>query len=457
MSPSMPLLRLSILATILCYYGLAVAAPAPDPSPMVKNKAKKPARPSNFPLPKSDEIRHPRWAPSSSDQTRDLLATFAGQSVERNNQQTSAYGAQEHLQPAYPDSGSQYDVTYPYAPYSWPQTVPGQRLHLPQQQDYQELQPSISGINSLHLNQESQYGQRSSPYASGYDLYGHVTARHPESTVSNVPEVPAKAQEQHNTPRRTNPPPTPNPLDGHSWHTYGVKERLAIVHMLHLHTGFLKESIAAKCRKHFTDTMRSALLSGDYSHIQWVKNVMYPPEQSRHAAKMLHQIWMDGMSMEDSIRVVKRMSMACGVDEEHVRNFFLRIQMPASKGQKILAIINGNRAESHAVIQRYVVELGLDRPNNEMIKKGKYLVPSPTVRFWPWMRNISEEQKKIVIKKLMAFSGLTKEQCFVLLKQPQIEEEMGRTIYTANNEEMMEITQRLASVWRGLQEDVGAA
>ncbi|UZJ50808.1 hypothetical protein CBS101457_000128 [Exobasidium rhododendri] len=210
-----------------------------------------------------------------------------------------------------------------------------------------------------------------------------------------------------------------------SWQNYSDGEKGLLLDILHIHTGYMRETIAMKCRRYFTDVMRDAVLSNDRDRIKQIRDFMFiPPKSSTFANKMLEQTWMEHMTIEQSIEVVQKMADACGKRAEKVRNFFLKHQLPEKKAWKILR----DNSVDNRVCKRYMHEMRLNLPFYEA---------------WPWMKGIGEQHRKCIVQKMMFATGYDKKKCYRLLESDHGQDRLGAKIYKATNNGVREIVRSL--------------
>ncbi|UZJ50757.1 hypothetical protein CBS101457_000077 [Exobasidium rhododendri] len=217
-----------------------------------------------------------------------------------------------------------------------------------------------------------------------------------------------------------------------NWTDYFDVEKGEILEVLHLYTGLLKDSIARRCRQLFSDAMKEDLLSKDERRIIPVRDALFSPS----APTRQRQLWMEGMSMEDSKIVVHKIAKVCGKDEEVVRNHFLRIQISKEAAHEIL---HASRQEC----EFYAMKFGLDNSNTKMVSKGTYRVPSRVIEPWPWMYDLSEKNKETVVKRMMIVGGLDERSCYELLRQPQVSCMLGVRLLKAGTEEVAAMIQKM--------------
>ncbi|UZJ50811.1 hypothetical protein CBS101457_000131 [Exobasidium rhododendri] len=243
--------------------------------------------------------------------------------------------------------------------------------------------------------------------------------------------LPSQGHATYRTPRSKHPK-----YPSSFWYSYSDDLKEEIVHILHLYTGLLKESIIKKCREHMTEALKDVILNKVTEGVLSARDILYSQSTTRNGYFPLEQKWMHGMSMEDSIRVVAKIADTAKKDAEHIRNFFLRTNLSARTAREIL-----NDEYGGSVCQRYVLEMGLDRPITKMIHKGHQLVLTKTIEVWPWMKKISEDQKKTVVDKVMKATGLTKEECYALMKSPHFTDMTGTELLVARDAQIKNILQ----------------
>jgi hypothetical protein len=107
------------------------------------------------------------------------------------------------------------------------------------------------------------------------------------------------------------------------WALLDCKVQQLYLDILHIHSGFLKTSIAVKTRNKFTTAMEADVLSGNPLLIERVRDHLFNPAGKNY----LSQVWMEHMSVKNGMTVIKRMSDVSGVPEEYVRNHFLNKQV----------------------------------------------------------------------------------------------------------------------------------
>ncbi|UZJ50755.1 hypothetical protein CBS101457_000075 [Exobasidium rhododendri] len=218
------------------------------------------------------------------------------------------------------------------------------------------------------------------------------------------------------------------------WASYSDHDKKKILHILHLYTGMQTEAIANRVRSKFTDEMKAAVLSGEEAKIEEVGNTVFP----LMAKGFRQQMWMKNMSMDDSIRVVKKMAKASGKDPEYLRSFFRMSHLEERRAMEIL------HASSEKECKRLVMLLGLDRPNERKIKKGNSTVTSKTIEVWPWMKWLNDNERSEVIAKMRRLSGLGEKECYRLLqKSPAQVEKFGFTILDMSDGETVDLVRSL--------------
>ncbi|UZJ50810.1 hypothetical protein CBS101457_000130 [Exobasidium rhododendri] len=130
------------------------------------------------------------------------------------------------------------------------------------------------------------------------------------------------------------------------------------------------------------------------------------------------------MSIDESIIVAKKIASVTGKKEDHIRNFFLRTQLEEQTAWKILTA-------DLEECKRYAAEMGLDYHNPNRLDAS---VPeSKIIETWPWMNGLVEDQKKMVIDKMMRITGRSKEWCYDILRQSEAENGLG--LYLLNAED----------------------
>jgi hypothetical protein len=187
---------------------------------------------------------------------------------------------------------------------------------------------------------------------------------------------------------------------------------------LHLRTGLLKASLGKKLASKMTVKMRDIILSNDSEEIERVIDELFKEEAERfrHYEK---QKWMINMDVNTSKIVVRKMAVVSGWDDEHIRNFFLRTQVSPETAKMILEDTTSD------VCKSVMVEMGLDCPFRRVLKRGDKRSDSKTIEVWPWMRGLTESQKSQAISKMMSATGLSKDVCYRLLRQPHAKEDLG--------------------------------
>ncbi|UZJ50818.1 hypothetical protein CBS101457_000138 [Exobasidium rhododendri] len=223
------------------------------------------------------------------------------------------------------------------------------------------------------------------------------------------------------------------------WIAYDMRLKRKLLEVIHLHTGLLKESIAKKCRAYFSDELKDALLSADEERVMWAVRIIYPPYDRHTMARVQEQTWANHMSLEDSIEVVRKMARYTDKDPEILRNFFLRLPLTEEQAHDILHDTNGD------VCKWYMMEMGLDRKNEKMIKKGTTMVITKTIEVWPWMQNLDIDRKKEVIRRVQEASRHNRStaDCYKLLRQSQVEAETATQILQSDVREVRKIVQEL--------------
>ncbi|UZJ50816.1 hypothetical protein CBS101457_000136 [Exobasidium rhododendri] len=314
-------------------------------------------------------------------------------------------------------------LLHPYSSYGHPETLSPASSSQSYQQHISTPRPLSSHSQSFIEGSTSTQEQ----------LSDDNTVDHAEEAEDEMAERQRRGYLAHSLrfDRRRNPNITNN-----SWFEFSRLIKAQLLDVLHLYTGFLKLSLVKRCRPIFTEELKDALLSDDERKIRWAVRTILPPEKRQHL--VLEQAWMKGMSMSDSIKVIKKIANAAQKNPEHVRNYFLRTQLSAEKAHEIL------RATTKEELQWYVLQLGLDRPNNKAVKKGPHTVTSPTIETWPWMKGLSQRLKEKVIQRMMkAVKGLTELDCYQLLKQPHVIEEYGRIFIVADEDQVKGMMRRL--------------
>ncbi|UZJ50823.1 hypothetical protein CBS101457_000143 [Exobasidium rhododendri] len=228
----------------------------------------------------------------------------------------------------------------------------------------------------------------------------------------------------------------PKSESGSSWGPYSDLMKEDIIEVLHLYSGLLKDSIAKRVRAYFTDELRDALLSGNEHQIIAARDILFDP----HADNRLQQMWMIGMSMEESKKVVHKIALASGKDDERVRNYFLQCKLDPQRARAI-------QRASPEEAEMWVLRLGLDRTNHRRIKKGHVTQTSKAVESWPWMSHLTEKQKEEVVQRMMAASSsMSEKDCYLLLRKAGVNQ--GVRILHADTADIRAVIQSLRSLYQ---------
>jgi hypothetical protein len=207
--------------------------------------------------------------------------------------------------------------------------------------------------------------------------------------------------------------------DSESYFSLSPFQKNVLIHRLHLYTGFLRENIANRLRKTLKEDDLFKILSGDPTLISSaVMSLFSGTLEISHG-----QRWMEGMSMDDSITVVKKLLSVLDSqkDEEHLRNYFLR-NLGRRRAQ---AIFSGNEADCKMI----AMEMGLDKPNNRIVKRGSTLGISKTIEVWPWMSGLTDMSKSRIIQRMIDAGFCEKVECYHLLQRGSAHgEDYGRSL-----------------------------
>ncbi|UZJ50813.1 hypothetical protein CBS101457_000133 [Exobasidium rhododendri] len=474
--------RCLALAIILCIFLASTTLAVPNP--MEKGKSGKGG------LHQQEHYEDHDYQPTRFHATRDFLQSMDVQSprtrrsrrrdpshIQDNLDLTlttrpshlSAQPSPQSLLPMYP--GTQQESGPEPQPYSWAPDYSGSRDYMPYpyssyqahypspyQHTYEDvyygapsspmqridLDPSSSSsrpgpraASHHHLTPQEEYIPSSfQQHTPGSDHFrGYVNDAGPASLPTRVEASSKQAAEWQQLPKADHLTLLHKTDNGSSyWSDLPHVAKLTLLQLLHVHTGFLKGSIAKKCREKFEEWMTSALMSREERQIEAVKAALFP------TTSFLTQTWMKNMTVAQSEEVVHAMARASEKNPEHIRNFFLHMPLREKKAFKILM-----DAASGQVSRRYAREMGLDRYNEKLYRSGRSLVPSKTIEIWPWMKGLNERQIKVVIKKMREASHYSKEECFELLKQPHVKDELGFDILDAEEDELREILRSLGT------------
>ncbi|UZJ50817.1 hypothetical protein CBS101457_000137 [Exobasidium rhododendri] len=307
--------------------------------------------------------------------------------------------------------------------------------------DYQ-----LGQLGNLHLS-DSYQGQSSSHIPPLSLDHGAIMQQYNGESASQTRQRQSDHGHQSDSSKKRNGkiPETVKDMDkaarqeANPWYSYDNETKTFLVDMIHLYTGLLKESLSKKVRRHFDNKLKDALMSGDETKILWAVERIISFDRKGYRNKKSYQPWMDNMTMPESIVVVNRMSYYSEKDPEHMRNFFLYLPLSQAQARKILNDVTGE------VCMKYVVEMGLDRRNDKMIRQGGVLKKSKTIEVWPWMRGLTDGQKKKVIHKVMKANStnLDEMRCYTLLQQPQMDEFVTKSILDGTESEVRNIVQQL--------------